>query len=94
MKTIDPMKPPTMVMYSEPPICALNICIPAKHTTTSVVDSNNDGPVDTPVNTSTLTELLVQLFSEYVHKAYKRELMIGLYFELRFNLVLVSLMTT
>lgn len=47
MKTIDPMNPPTIVMYSEPPSCCLNICITAKHTTVSVADNIRDGPVDT-----------------------------------------------
>jgi len=48
MNIIEPTNPPTIVMYSVEPSCALNICIPAKHSTTKVPDSINEGPVETP----------------------------------------------
>ena len=44
-KMMEPMKPPAMVMYSEPPSCWRKICIVANRTTARVADTVHDTPV-------------------------------------------------
>lgn len=47
MKRTEPRKPPRMVSHSVDPSCLLNICIPAKTSTDSRLESTKDVPVFT-----------------------------------------------
>ena len=49
MKTTLPIRPPTIVMYSDAANCCLKICIPAKHDKARVKDITLETPVDKPV---------------------------------------------
>lgn len=49
MKTRLPIRPPTIVMYSDAANCCLKICIPAKHDKARVKDITLETPVDKPV---------------------------------------------
>jgi hypothetical protein len=49
MKTTLPIRPPTIVMYSDAANCCLKICIPAKHDKARVKDITPETPVDKPV---------------------------------------------
>lgn len=48
-KMVLPRSPPTMVMYSDPASCCLNICMAANEVRAMVNDRTHDVPLDTAV---------------------------------------------